>query len=147
MDGTSGALYAIFLNSLLHSLRQQVSSTEQKQIEMTPKIWSDALQMSIKSLTKYTPAQPGDRTLVDALYPFVQVLAKTGSLSMAAEASRKGSESTKGMKASLGRTVYIGGEGFMSVPDPGAYGLSEFFTGLGGGGGGGEEQDGEYEMV
>lgn len=101
--------------------------------------------MSLKSLTKYTPAQPGDRTLVDALYPFVQVLGETGSLGKAAQASGKGTESTKGMKASLGRTVYIGGEGFRSVPDPGAFGLSEFFMGLSGGRG--EEEDGEYELV
>jgi len=144
MDGTSGALYAIFLNSLLHSLRQQSSSTA-KPTKMTAQIWAEALQSSLKSLTRYTPAQPGDRTLVDALYPFVKVLGETGSLGKSAQASMKGTESTKGMRASLGRTVYIGGEGFKSVPDPGAYGLSEFFVGLSGGEGG--EQDGEYELV
>lgn len=143
MDGTSGALYAIFLNSLLHSLRQQSTSTPKK---ITPQIWAEGLQASLKSLLKYTPAQPGDRTLIDALYPFVEVLAETGSLGKAAEASRKGAAGTKGMKASLGRTVYIGGEGFMSVPDPGAYGLSEFFAGLGGVGSGSGD-DGEYELV
>ena len=37
---------------------------------------------------------------------------------------------TKGMKASLGRTVYVGGSGFEEVPDPGAHGLATFLTGL-----------------
>ncbi|KAG4438744.1 hypothetical protein IFR05_005772 [Cadophora sp. M221] len=137
MDGTSGALYAIFLNSLVHALRQQGSG------DANEKVWAGALQSASKSLGTYTPAQPGDRTLVDALHPFIETLASTGNLKKAAEASRKGADSTKGMKASLGRTVYIGGSGFEQVPDPGAWGLSEFFLGLAGVKSG---EDG-YEMV
>lgn len=137
MDGTSGALYAIFLNSLVHSLRQQGSG------EATPRTWAAALKQASESLSTYTPAQPGDRTLVDALHPFVETLASTGDLKKAAEASRKGAEGTKGMKASLGRTVYIGGSGFEQVPDPGAWGLSEFFLGLAGI----KSAEPEYEMV
>ena len=137
MDGTSGALYAIFLNSLVHALRQQGSG------EATEKVWAAALQEASKSLSTYTPAQPGDRTLVDALHPFVETLASTGDLQKAAEASRKGAEGTKGMKASLGRTVYIGGSGFEQVPDPGAWGLSEFFLGLAGV----KSSEPDYELV
>jgi dihydroxyacetone kinase len=138
MDGTSGALYAIYLNSLVHALREQASAGE-----ATPKVWSIALQQASDSLSRYTPAQPGDRTLVDALHPFVETLAETGDLKKAAEASRKGAEGTKGMKASLGRTVYIGGKGFEQVPDPGAWGLSEFFKGLAGL----KSSEPDYEMV
>jgi dihydroxyacetone kinase len=127
MDGTSGALYAIFLNSLVHALRQQTSATE-----VDANVWATALRKASESLSKYTPAQPGDRTLIDALHPFVEMLTSTGDLKKAAEAARKGAEGTKGMKASLGRTVYIGGLGFEQVPDPGAWGLSEFFLGLAG---------------
>jgi dihydroxyacetone kinase len=124
MDGTSGALYAIYLNSLAHALREQSAG------EADSKVWGAALKQASEALSKYTPAQPGDRTLVDALQPFVNTLNSTGDLKKAAEASRKGAEGTKGMKASLGRTVYIGGSGFEQVPDPGAWGLSEFFLGL-----------------
>ena len=126
MDGTSGALYAIFLNSLVHSLRTQGSG------EASPKIWAAALKQSLEALSKYTPARPGDRTLVDALHPFVEVLGKTGDVKQAAEASKDAAEGTKGMKASLGRTVYVGGSGFEEVPDPGAWGLASFFLGLAG---------------
>lgn len=126
MDGTSGALYAIFFNSLVTVLSKVPAGN------ITPKIWAESLQKALAALEKYTPAKPGDRTLVDALEPFVESLAKTGSVEQAANASRKGAESTKGMKASLGRTVYVGGSGFKDVPDPGAYGLSEFFLGLAG---------------
>ncbi|KAL2048188.1 hypothetical protein N7G274_000099 [Stereocaulon virgatum] len=127
MDGTSGALYAIFLNSLASNLRAQDTSSS---TPVTNEIWAKSLAMSIGDLRKYTPAQPGDRTLMDALVPFVEVLQKTGSTKEAAKAAKLGTDKTKGMKASLGRSVYVGGTGFEEVPDPGAYGLSIFLSGI-----------------
>ncbi|KAI1475410.1 dihydroxyacetone kinase [Daldinia eschscholtzii] len=126
MDGTSGALFAIFLNALVHSLRTLAPG------EASPQIWAAALKQSCDALSRYTPARPGDRTLIDALYPFVEVLGKTGDLKKAAEASKQAAEDTKGMKPSLGRAVYVGGTGFEQVPDPGAWGLASFFLGLAG---------------
>jgi triose/dihydroxyacetone kinase / FAD-AMP lyase (cyclizing) len=126
MDGTSGALYAIFLNALVQALRSLGPG------KLTPELWAKALKQSCDALAKYTPAKPGDRTLIDALYPFVEVLGKTGNIVKAAQASRNAAEGTKGMEASLGRTVYVGGQGFEQVPDPGAWGLSAFFLGLSG---------------
>ncbi|KAG6989754.1 dihydroxyacetone kinase [Physcia stellaris] len=127
MDGTSGALYAIFLNSLAHHLRQQSGPSP---APTTPDLWAKALSLSLEALEKYTPAQPGDRTLMDALCPFIENLKSSGDTRGAAEAAKKGADSTKGMKPKLGRTVYVGGKGWEDVPDPGAYGLSEFLTGL-----------------
>ena len=127
MDGTSGALYTIFLNSLASNLRSQDSLSP---TPVTTEIWAKTLAMSIEGLGKYTPAQPGDRTLMDALIPFVDVLKKTGNTKKAAEAAKEGADKTKGMKASLGRSVYVGGTGFQEVPDPGAYGLSIFLSGM-----------------
>ncbi|KAL9611941.1 MAG: hypothetical protein Q9167_003428 [Letrouitia subvulpina] len=127
MDGTSGALYAIFVNSLASNIRNQDSGRPQS---LTPQIWSDALTKTLENLGKYTPAKPGDRTLMDALSPFVDLLGETGDTKRAAEAAKRGADKTKGMRASLGRSVYVGGEGHMEVPDPGAYGLSQFLIGL-----------------
>ncbi|KAF2269886.1 dihydroxyacetone kinase [Lojkania enalia] len=127
MDGTSGAIYAIFLNALAHGLRQNAPSSPQP---ITADIWAKGLESSLQSLSKYTPARPGDRTLIDALYPFVKTLSKTGSIDAAAQAAEEGAKGTRGMKASLGRTVYVGGEGWQGVPDPGAYGLAELLLGL-----------------
>lgn len=126
MDGTSGALYAIFLNSLVHSLRSLSPG------EATPQVWAGALKQSCDALSKYTPARPGDRTLVDALYPFVEMLGRTGDVRKAAEAAKLAADGTRGMEASLGRSVYVGGSGFQKVPDPGAWGLACFFLGLAG---------------
>lgn len=126
MDGTSGALYAIFLNALVHALRTLGSG------EAGASVWSAALKLSCEALSKYTPAQPGDRTVVDALYPFVEILGQTGDVKKAADAAKKAADETKGMQASLGRSVYVGGSGYEEVPDPGAWGLACFFLGLGG---------------
>ncbi|KAF2859994.1 dihydroxyacetone kinase [Piedraia hortae CBS 480.64] len=127
MDGTSGALYAIFLNALARGLRDQ-SGTQQK--PANSKVWAEALDTAMESMSRYTPAKPGDRTLVDALAPFVELLNQSGDVRKAAQAAEKGATDTKGMKASLGRSVYVGGEGFEEVPDPGAYGLAQFLIGL-----------------
>ena len=127
MDGTSGALYAIFLNSLASNLRAQDTGSS---MPVTTQRWAKALGMSIEGLGRYTPAQPGDRTLMDALAPFVEVLSKTGDIKEAAKAAKVGADKTKGMKASLGRSVYVGGTGFEEVPDPGAFGLSIFLFGI-----------------
>ncbi|KAG9979438.1 dihydroxyacetone kinase, partial [Aureobasidium melanogenum] len=128
MDGTSGAIYAIFLNALAAGLRAQSPDSGKK--EVTTEVWAKAAKQALEGLGKYTPARPGDRTLVDALEPFIEQLAATNDLKKAAQAAKEGSDATKGMKASLGRSVYVGNEGFKEVPDPGAYGLSEFLTGL-----------------
>jgi len=44
MDGTSGALYAIFLNALVHAIREQ-STAEQQNVHAG--IWAKALEKSI----------------------------------------------------------------------------------------------------
>ncbi|KAL2002155.1 hypothetical protein VTN02DRAFT_544 [Thermoascus thermophilus] len=129
MDGTSGAIYSIFLNALAHGLRAQDKGYA---TPVTVATWAEALKYSLSALAKYTPAQPGDRTLIDALVPFCTQLVETNDVKTAAKAAQEGTERTKYMKASLGRSVYVGGEQEWvgKVPDPGAYGLCEFLTGL-----------------
>lgn len=130
MDGTSGALYSIFLNATLRSLRDNAPTSGESAV--TPELWAKVLKESCKALGKYSQAQMGDRTLIDALHPFVNTLAETGSVASAAGAAQKGAESTKGMKPSFGRSTYVGGAGFEQVPDAGAWGLAAFFKGLAG---------------
>lgn len=69
---------------------------------------------------------------MDALYPFADTLGESGDIKKAAVAAKRAAEGTKGMRPSLGRAVYVGGSGFESVPDPGAFGLASFFLGLAG---------------
>lgn len=129
MDGTSGAIYSIFLNALTGALASQdVGSHTITMVDA--QMWARALSAALESLGKYTPARPGDRTLVDALDPFVRAMEAVGDFKEAATAAEKGSESTQGMEASLGRSVYVGGEAFKTCPDPGAYALSLLLLGM-----------------
>ncbi|EOO03350.1 putative dihydroxyacetone kinase protein [Phaeoacremonium minimum UCRPA7] len=128
MDGTSGALYAIFINALATKLRE--ADREAQPTQATPVIWAKALQGAMEALGRYTPARPGDRTVVDALAPFIEAFTSSGDISTAVQAARKGCENTKGMEASLGRSVYVGGDEWKNCPDPGAFGLVKFLEGF-----------------
>lgn len=112
----------IFLNSLAKALRETGEETA------TSSTWAAASHAALVSLRKYTPAQPGDRTLVDALQPFIASLVDGKSIAAAAKAARDGAESTRGMKASLGRSVYVGEVG--DTLDPGALGIAVLAEGF-----------------
>ena len=60
MDGTSGALYTIFLNSLVAGLRAQDGQGK----PVNSETWSKALDHAVEAIGKYTPAQIGDRTMI-----------------------------------------------------------------------------------
>lgn len=88
---------------------------------------------ALQALSSYTPARPGDRTLVDALNPFCVALDSGHSFAIAVEEAVKGAESTRNMTPRLGRAVYIGFDtdlGKDLPPDPGAWGLKAVFEGL-----------------
>lgn len=118
---------SIFTNALAISLRDEDRSS-QNPTPVDTGIWSTAANNAFIALKNYTPAEPGDRTLVDALAPFVRTLYEMKDMKAAAQAARKGAESTRGMKPKLGRTVYVGDIG--QVPDPGAIGVAELVEGL-----------------
>ncbi|PSK50307.1 Dihydroxyacetone kinase [Elsinoe australis] len=126
MDGTSGALYSIFINALLQRFCQKPDEV------FAATTWSLALNHALSVLSRYTPARTGDRTVIDALDPFVQSLSTGGDLAEAAKKAQEAAEGTKHLKAKLGRTVYIGGgeDWLGKIPDPGAYALAAFLKGL-----------------
>ncbi|KAI9671241.1 MAG: hypothetical protein M1829_004648 [Trizodia sp. TS-e1964] len=127
MDGTSGALYSIFLHALHAAL---VSQSPPSSTPITLQTWSTALQSAFRTLKTYTPATSGDRTLIDALHPFLEALVRGENVSSAAKAAEAGASSTAGLRPSLGRAVYVGGEVWKTVPDPGAIGVAEFLVGM-----------------
>lgn len=128
MDGTSGALYAIFTNALLREFKQ--SSDQAVHVDLH--FWKKALSSAIGALQAYTPAHVGDRTMMDALLPYAETLQSTSDAGKAAQAAWQGAEKTKGLRAALGRTVYVGNEAdwLGKIPDPGAYGLAQFLIGI-----------------
>lgn len=84
MGGTSGALYSIYLSALAQGVAQSNAS------KVNMNVIATAADFALKSLGKYTPARVGDRTLVDALVPFVKQLNEGKDLWQAVEAAREG---------------------------------------------------------
>lgn len=125
MDGTSGALYELFFTALGATLQALPEDA------MSVKTWADAASNALQRLQAMTPARPGDRTLMDALIPYIDSLLGS-DVSKAVEAAQKGRDSTQGMAASLGRAVYVAGENFSKVADPGAEGVVAIVEGLAG---------------
>lgn len=117
MGGTSGALYCIYLTALAGALATESS---------VPK----ALQAALEQLMKYTRARLGDRTMMDALIPFIDTLQGTGDVKQAIQRSQEGVEGTKKMVAQLGRSTYLDESATQGVPDPGAYGLLILLDGM-----------------
>ena len=117
MGGTSGALYCIYLTALASALA-------------TESTVAGALKAALGQLMKYTRARLGDRTMMDALIPFVKTLERTGDVGQAVERMKEGVEGTKTMEASLGRSAYLDESATRGVPDPGAYGLLVLLRGM-----------------
>lgn len=121
MGGTMGALLGILLTALARSLRDATSSTD------IPK----ALDKALTDLARHTPAKPGDRTMVDTLRPFCDILKDGQGIQAALEGARRGTEATKNMKPRLGRSVYVGimSDDERLPPDPGALGMLTILEG------------------
>ena len=71
-------------------------------------------------------AQLGEKTLVDALSPAVEVIKKGGTLEEAAKAAKEGSEKTRYMIGTKGRSLYSQSRA-KGVPDPGAHLVAALF--------------------
>ncbi|EMF13778.1 Dak phosphatase [Sphaerulina musiva SO2202] len=117
MGGTSGALYCIFLTALVSSLASEDSVAK-------------ALKQALEELCQYTNARVGDRTMMDALIPFVDTLVMEGDVELATAKAKQGVEGTKMLEAKLGRSSYLDESATRGVPDPGAYGLLVLLQGM-----------------
>jgi len=117
MGGTSGALYCIYLTALAAALASESTVPQ-------------ALHAALQQLLKYTRARLGDRTMMDALIPFVETLLSSGDAESALVKAKEGVEGTKKMEAKLGRSTYLDESATQGVPDPGAYGLYVLLSGM-----------------
>ena len=73
---------------------------------------ADALDAGLNKIMEKAKSKPGEKTILDALYPAIEVLKnsdgsdKIATLKSAAEAAAEGSENTKNMKSVHGRAAY-----------------------------------------
>ena len=116
LGGSSGPFYGVFFLRCGNVLAR------------SPVRWGPALEEGCQAISELGGAKPGDRTMLDALYPFVNELKQENQTTpevvwAAVEAAERGAEATARMKPKLGRSSYLG-DRVLGHPDPGARGLS-----------------------
>jgi dihydroxyacetone kinase len=118
MGGSSGVLFAIFLARAADSYREKPD-------------WIMALGAGLAAVQTYGGAQPGDRTLVDALKPALDSLAAGEGLAAAARQARAGADATaKMLRAKAGRSSYLEARSLDGISDPGAEVVARMFAAL-----------------
>jgi dihydroxyacetone kinase len=117
MGGSSGPLYGVLF------LRCGNALENSRAIGLAQ--WAEAIDQGCQAISELGGAKPGDRTMLDALDPFVKVVKDTrGRVSRdiilaAVEAAEHGAAATAQMKPRLGRSSYLG-DRVLGHPDPGA---------------------------
>lgn len=87
-----------------------------------------ALLEGLQKVKDYGGAKVGDRTMIDALEPAFEALAKNKSVLNAAEQARKGTEYTKTItNTKFGRSSYLSEAVLKNIPDPGAEVVARVF--------------------
>ncbi len=114
MGGSSPLYGVLFLRC--GSVLQKSGATNLSQ-------WAEAIRQGCLAISQLGGAKPGDRTMLDALDPFVRALENGGDpkarVMAAVEAAEQGVQATAGMKPRLGRSSYLG-DRVLGHPDPGA---------------------------
>ncbi|MEC9434700.1 MAG: dihydroxyacetone kinase subunit DhaK [Pseudomonadota bacterium] len=116
MGGSSGVLLAIFFASVGDGASGGLTM-------------QDALKAGLARMKEIGGAEPGDRTMIDALEPALDALGK--GLEAAAAAARKGADATAAMtRANAGRAAYIAADRLAGHVDPGAEAVARLFENL-----------------
>ena len=128
MGGTLGGILGIFFVALRNAVESNIAIAQSGSIVA---LWGVALSTALQNLRRYTPAKVGDRTVMDTLIPFAEVISNAG-FADSVQAAVDGAEGTKKMKPRLGRATYVGGvsDNGDLPPDPGAWGAMVAIRGL-----------------
>ncbi|KAL3484998.1 Dak1-domain-containing protein [Aspergillus germanicus] len=141
MGGTSGAIHGIYLTAFAAALNRSYK----KDSALDAQLFAAAASEALEVLFKFTGARVGDRTLMDALIPFVTQLQKSkdkgGNVAFreAFDCAVCGCESTRQLEARFGRSTYVNemagmetvdGGDIRRLPDPGACGIIAVLTGI-----------------
>jgi len=127
--GAAGPLFGAFFTGMAESAAGRTTLD-------APEL-AAAFEAGLAGIRKYTKAQVGDKTMLDALVPAVEALRRAvdegsdieSALRQAAEAARQGAEATCGQQARYGRAKNLG-EKSIGTPDPGAASVALMFQGF-----------------
>ncbi|CAL9694070.1 unnamed protein product [Knipowitschia caucasica] len=118
-------MYSLFLSAAAPHVTQESQSGD----------WARAVHAGTQAMMRYGGAEPGDRTMLDALCPAADELMRLSTappgghmevLQAAAECASLGAASTADLEARAGRASYISSER-VHEPDPGAVAVATVF--------------------
>jgi len=127
MGGSSGGVYSLLFTGAAKAFMDHVSGDVEREA------WVRALRYGLETVMKYGGAEPGDRTMIDALHPALLILEQAGGLingevlSAAGKAATQGAENTASMVARAGRASYVSRDKVHEA-DPGAIAASTWFN-------------------
>ncbi|MDG6104559.1 dihydroxyacetone kinase subunit L [Dactylosporangium aurantiacum] len=125
VGGASGPLYGSFFRALGKTLSDD------------PDAFADGLRAGLDAVVRLGKAEPGDKTMVDALVPAVDAYAAAApsgfaaAATAAAGAAADGAAATTPLQARKGRASYLG-ERSAGHQDPGATSTALIFAALAG---------------
>jgi phosphoenolpyruvate---glycerone phosphotransferase subunit DhaL len=117
VGGAAGPLYGTLF------LQMGTASTGKEELDLAG--WTAALESGVQGLQARGKAEPGDKTMVDALLPAVEALRAASddgladALRRSAEAAEEGMRATIPLEARRGRASYLGPRS-VGHQDPGA---------------------------
>lgn len=120
IGGSSGALYGTIFLRLAQAAGLSAPTLDLQTL-------ARGFQSAAQGITERGGAKPGDKTMLDALFPAVLALRREAdrgcslplALSLAASAAEEGAQSTRTMQARRGKASYLG-VGSVGTIDPGA---------------------------
>lgn len=127
MGGTSGPLVGTFF------LRMGTSLGDVEQTDVAN--WAAAMRAGAEGIMALGGAEPGDKTMLDSLFPAIEKLESSGdeptatAVAAASATALEAAHATRELAARRGRASYVGGGGVGHV-DPGAIGMSIMFAAL-----------------
>jgi dihydroxyacetone kinase-like protein len=111
VGGAAGPLYGTLF------LQMGNATTGREELDMAG--WTAALEAGLNGVKARGKAEPGDKTMVDALLPALEALRDGGDLGRAADAAEEGMKATIPLEARKGRASYLGPRS-VGHQDPGA---------------------------
>ncbi|BCL25347.1 DAK2 domain-containing protein [Streptomyces aurantiacus] len=120
VGGTSGPLIGLLLQEIARGLAAHTDDREG---------WRAGVSEGLAAIQRVGEAEPGDRTMVDALAPARDAFEAGASFGAVADAALTGARNTADLRARRGRASYVGDRA-LGAPDPGAMGVALLFWSL-----------------
>lgn len=123
MGGTSGAICSLLFTGISSVIRNLADTQEPVSYAI---VWRDALKCGIEAISKYSLAQPGDRTMLETLHAVYLTLDDNANetnykllVEKVVRAAEEAAVKTASMQPKAGRASYVC-ESRINKPDPGA---------------------------